>query len=45
MNNLRIAITLSRKDFEEIKDFAKSKDMKISSILRRGAKELISKEK
>lgn len=40
----KLTITIPKKDFEEIKEFANSKDMKISSILRRGGKELISRE-
>tara|TARA_Y100000034_G_C6671105_1_gene294626 strand:- start:424 stop:585 length:162 start_codon:yes stop_codon:yes gene_type:complete len=41
---VKISITLPEEDFEAIKRFAQDNDMKISSILRKGAKELIKRE-
>ena len=41
----KVNITIQEKDLQEIKEFAISKDMKLSSIFRKGAKELIENER
>lgn len=40
----KISITIPDGDMEEIRQFCENKDYKLSSIFRRGAKELIEKE-
>lgn len=41
---VRVNISIPEEDFVEIKKFAISNDVKISSIFRKGAKELINQE-
>ncbi|GEM_PF-5249676 len=42
---VRVNISIPREDLNKIKFFCKTHDMKISSIMRRGARELIEKNR
>lgn len=41
----KVTITLMKDDLKKIKEFAEENDMKLSSIFRKGAKELIENGK